>query len=226
MAEDVARAVGAGGTDDAAIMIAGKRCTPRPLSIRELAEVERECLRAYTRHHLQTYSENLDLMPGDADSRATAMRDKIEEASRWDISDLPPRHAYDPATVVLSAALQDWAKAELRVADTDAAGKPLGAAVAEQRYRRAIVAALDAGLLKDTQYKELTGKEPAKLRVGYCNWWITGTMDGMITLIWMCFRASGVTKDEVLAAIGNDFDILANLSREIEHLTAPAVGNG
>ena len=88
MSEDVARALGAGGD---ITTIAGKECKVRPLSIRELTEVERECLKVYKRTFLETFHDNLDLLPDD--EAAGLMSRKLEEASAWDVGDLPSKKA-------------------------------------------------------------------------------------------------------------------------------------
>lgn len=223
MADDVARAVGAAGTET--VLIGGKECTVKPLTIRELAEVERECVKYYIRQHLENYNRNLDLLP-EAD-RLRLMQAKLEEASRWDVGDLPPRYAYDPATIFLSGLLKGWCQQELQFSELDAKGEKLPDAVLAGNYRKAVVTALDAGMLSPEHYKQLTGKDaPGKVPVGYVNWWITGSLEGMFTMVWMCFKAYEVTRDEVAAALGSNFSVLSNLSRSIEHLSVPAVGNG
>ena len=224
MADDVARAVGAAGAET--ITIGGKTCTVRPLTIRELAEVERECVKIYVRAHLETYSRNLDLLPCDEDSKMKLLSSKLEAASRWDVGDLPQRYAYDPGTIFLSGLLKEWIKQELQFVETDASGKPLSEQELNDRYRKAAVTALDAGLLKEEHYHQLTGRNVGKVPVGYVNWWITGSMEGMLTMVWACFKSYGVSREEVAEAIGNNFNVLANLSRDIEHLSVPAVGNG
>ena len=35
------------------------------------------------------------------------------------------------------------------------------------------------------------------MKVNYVSWWITGTFEGMLTLVWLCFKSNGVTKEEV-----------------------------
>jgi len=64
------------------------------------------------------------------------------------------------------------------------------------------------------------------LKIQYVNWWITGSYDGMVTFIWLCFRSYGVSKEEVFDKIGKESSLLVELSREIETLSTPAVGNG
>ena len=72
----------------------------------------------------------------------------------------------------------------------------------------------------------MTGGKPLKVKVPYVSWWITGSFDGMITLIWTCFKHNGVSREDVARELGRNEALLTELSREIETLSVPAVGNG
>jgi len=210
MPDDMARALGAGSSTT--VKIGGKDCTVRPLNIRELTEAERDCLQRYRRSYLETWQQNLDLLPEGSEM----LRTKIEEAARWDVDDLPPKWAYDPRQIELTAGLKKWVKGEMNLegkADND-------------RLQRLVTTALDQGLLSEKKYMELAGKEPKKAKVPYVNWWITGSFDGMITFVWLCFRPNGVTREEVIDALGDNPSLLADTSRQIEELSSPASGNG
>ena len=222
MADDVARAIGAGLPEE--IIIAGKSCRIRPLSIRELTELERDCLARYRRSYLQTYSENLDLL-GNGDRQAL-MRSKFDEAARWDISDLPTKFVYDPKRLEVTPELVVWLQRNLDYSDVQADGTQFPEAVKELVRCRTTAVALDSGLLSEEEYEELTGKRPRKATVGYVNWWTTGCFDGMISMAWGCFKDCGVTRDEVAFELGRNPTLNANLTREIEHLSSPSVGNG
>jgi len=210
MPDDMARALGAGSSST--VKIAGKDCSVRPLNIRELTEAERDCLQRYRRSYLETWQQNLDLLPEGGEM----LREKIEEAARWDVDDLPPKWAYDPRQIELTAGLKKWIKDEMNVE-----GK-----IDNDRMRRLATSALDQGLLSEKKYVEMTGKKPKKAKVPYVNWWITGAFDGMITFVWLCFRPDGVTREEVIDALGDNPSLLADTSRQIEELSSPAAGNG
>ncbi len=211
--DDLARSVGAGG--GLTVTIAGKECTVRPLGIREMNEVERDCLQRYRRQYLETYSANLDLFPeGD---RNRLMEAKTEQAARWDVGSLPPKFAHDPGRIKITEGLKDWLAKNVDVKD----------GTSDLQLRRLAAVALDQELLSDAQYEELcvSGKPP-RMKVSYVNWWITGCFDGMITFIWTCFRHAGVTRDQVAEELGNNLGKMVEVSREIERLSAPQAGNG
>lgn len=221
MADDTARAVGAGGQS---VTVNGKECRVRGLTIRELAEVERECLEAYKRSYLSTFAKNADLLP---DNQGYAILEaKMEKAARWDVNDLPIRYAYDPDRLQINGSLESWIKKNLDYDDKDTKGKEIPEAIRRTRMQRLTAAALDSEMLTSEDYTKMTGQEPKRTKVGYVNWWITGSFDGMLAMIWVCFQNQGVTKDELMDEIGRNPALMIQLSREIETLSAPAAGNG
>ena len=212
MPDDVARAVGAGGPTT--ITIAGKECTVRPLGIKELMEVERDCLDRFKRSYLETYSSNVDLLS--AEERSGLMIRKLEEVSRWDIDSLPHKYAHDQVGVEMTAELKAWVchHWDLEKEESDI------------RMRRMVAASLDQEVLTADEYKAMTKKNPPRVKVPYVHWWITGSYDGMVTMIWICFKHSGVTRNDVIESIGKDLMQLNELARDIEKLSAPSAGNG
>lgn len=217
MAEDVARAVGA--VSPSSIKIGGKDCYPRPLSIKELTELERDCLSRYRRSYVSAYAENADLL---GDDGKKILREKFEEAAKFTVSSLPPKLAYDPKKVKLNNRLEKWVEENIEGYEIDDTSKE----EREKILRRLVATSLDQSTLTPELYENLTGFRPVATRVGYVNWWITGTFDGMISMVCLAFRDSGVTRDEIAFEIGRNPKILIDLSREIEHLSAPEVGNG
>ncbi len=211
MGEAMARALGAKGAKT--VMIGGKECIVRPLGMRELTEVERDCLERYKRQYLKTWADNLDLLPPEA--AAKLMEKKLEECSRWDVDNLPPKTAHDPRRVKLTEKLRERMAGWLAVAEGD-----------EGRERRLIASALDQGILSASDYRELTGESAPGVAVPYVNWWITGSYDGMISFVWKCFSQYGVTRDEVMEAVRGNLQMLAEVAQEIERLSAPQLGNG
>jgi len=213
MSEQVARAVGAGSS--LTLTIAGKQCTPRPLGVRELVEVERDCLDRYRRDYLEAYVKNLDLLPEAA--RETTLARKLEEVARWDTDCLPAKDAHDSSRVKLTDSLREWAKAYWALAADDAP---------DTRIQRLVAAALDQDILTAEKYQELTQTLPPRIKVPYVNWWITGSFVGMITMLWVCFRQEGITREQVIDALASDMAKLNETAREIEKLSAPQAGNG
>ena len=144
------------------------------------------------------------------------MEQRMEEAARWDVTDLPPKNAHDARRIKVTQGLRDWIAATYDVEGDQE----------EKRWKRLAAAALDSGMLADNEYVEMTGKTPPRVRVGYVNWWITGHYDGMITMTWICFAHNGVTRDQVIEAMRGNKGLLVDVSREIERLSSPAAGNG
>ena len=211
MSEDMARAVAAKG--GMTVTVAGKECTVRPLGIRELTEAERDCVERYKRAYLKTYADNADLLPGGGKG---VVERKMDEVARWDIDDLPNKQVCDPDRVHLTKQLKAWAKKEFSL-DDDAN---------DQQYQRVVATSLDQESLSPEDYEKMSGQSPKRTKVPYVNWWITGCFEGMITFVWICFRADGVTRSEVEKELSTNQSLLIELSREIERLSAPSVGNG
>ena len=96
------------------MLIAGKECTVRPLGIRELTEVERDCAERYKRQYLKTFADNLDLLPAEAKDRL--LLEKMDVVARWDVDDLPPKFVHDPARVKMTDKLKSWVGERIEVA--------------------------------------------------------------------------------------------------------------
>ena len=207
MGEGVARTLGAG---DGVFKIAGKECKVRPLGTRELAEVERECLTRYKRNYIKTFTDNIDLLPENTD-KDEFLAKKFEAAARWDMDDLPRKNVCDyeqiEVTKKLKARIQEIHNDEKNETDDD-------------RVKKLTASAIDSGTISVDQYKELTGKTAPLVKVGYVNWWISGCVEGMLTLIWMCFKDDGVTYDEVTKALSDNTQMMVMVSRRIEELSA------
>lgn len=213
MPESESRALAAGGP--LTVTIAGKECRARPLGMRELTEVERDCLDRYRRQYLETYAANIDLLP--EASRGGLLEKKLDEVGRWDIDSLPPKFAYDPTDIILTPPLKQWIVEHWKL-DGDQQ---------DNRLQRLAAASLDQETLSDAEYRKFTDNaEPPKVKVPYVHWWITGSYDGMVTMIWTCFRRDGVTREQVMESLGGNMTVLNELSREIEKLSAPQAGNG
>ena len=208
----MARAVGAGGS--LTVDIGGRQCSVRPLSLRELTEVERDCVERYRRGYLKTYADNIDLVPEAL--RKPMMQEKFEQAARWDVDDLPVKFAYDSSQVILTNKLKAFIGKEFGIEEKSD----------DAKYQRATASALDQGTLSEARYEELSGKPIKKAKVPYVSWWITGAMDGMITFIWMAFKHAGVTREQVANAMAENPALLTEVANEIERLSAPELGNG
>lgn len=211
MSEQMARALGA--KDPEAIKIAGKDCFLRPLGIRELIEVEKDCLKRYKRSYLQTFVDNLDLLP--PDQRLKLVETKMEEVARWDVGNLPHKVAYHPELIFISEEIKQWMKDKLTIVESD-----------EKKLKTMVAAVLDQGVMSEEDYKKMTGIEAPRVSIDYVNWWITGNKEGMITFIWICFSNQDVTREQVEKELSGDLRLLIDLSRSIERMSAPQAGNG
>lgn len=221
MAEDMARALGSPGPEGE--MIAGVLCKPRPLSMKELGELERLCLASYRRSYIQTFSENLDLLPDNVGRML--IQQKMEEAARLDLNTLPIRFAYTANKVKLTPELTAWLAENL-----DGYSEPVENETPEQtenRLQQLVGAALEGGLLTETEYGELSGNAKLKKsKVPYVSWWISSTFDGRMSMAWMAFSKCGITRAAFEEAISVDPGLLVRMAGLIQNLTVPAVGNG
>jgi len=209
MSDELARAVGA---KSAMIQIGGKECTVRPLSIRELLEIERECIKSYRREFLTTFSENMDLLPKEV--RDKVMIEKMNEAGRWDVDDLPKKYIYDARKINLTPELKAWLISNYGAMAED-----------EEVAKRLVVSSMNQMELSEQEYKELAGTIPTKLEVGYANWWITEDKEGQVVFIWMAIKHNNITKDKLLEAISENPSLLYEISSEVHMVSASKLGN-
>jgi hypothetical protein len=214
MADDTARALGA--ASGAEITIKGKAYKIRPLSARELSELERIAVRRFKRRYLETFAENLDLMPegtGDA-----FMRSRMEECAKWDVNDLPEKYVYDCSRVPITNKVKKWIRDEMLVPDSSE--------LTDTSIRSLVSNSLDNESLTQDKCKELTGVRPRKLRTGYVNWWVTAEVDGMVEMILLCIDDKDITKDDLFDAFAENQSGIIDAAREIETVSVPAAGNG
>jgi hypothetical protein len=222
MAEDVARAVQAESPDP--FTIAGKEIKPRGLTLKELAEVERDCLNRYRRQYLESYRDNLDLLT--PEQRDRVMLEKIEETARWDLTNLPPKFAVDWQKVRLSPKLREFVDQYLETQD-EGVTLPEEEAAVNRFYKKLVGAFVDQGMLSDAEYKQMTGSDSPKTKVPYISWWITGSLDGQISMVWMCCGGQ-VTRAEIESdpLVLKNRGRLLEIAQSIETLSAPDLGNG
>lgn len=211
MAEDTARAVGAGKLTP--IIINGKECKLRPLTMRELGEVERECLDVYRKSYMKAYADNVQFLP--KSDRSAILREKLEECAKWDVSDLPTKSVYDPLKVKIDDAVREWAIATLGILEE----------IDDDKLKIMIASSMDQGMIKEEEYKTVAKIDPKKVSIGYANWWISATFEGQISMIVECFRASGISKDELIEYMRDNPVALTVISSEIEKLSTPQMGN-
>lgn len=216
MSEDVARAIGAGSDPDTPFIINGKPVKIRPLSVKELAEIERDCVKIYRRKYLEAIKDAMDFLPNGEEE----LRKAVMDSAKWEADHLPKKFVYDVGEIKITQALKDWLVSTMGV-EEELLEKDLLA-------KRLLATALDQETLTSEEFQKMTGKAPRRLSTGYVNWWCTGDPDGMVSMLYHCARASNpdLTKDDILKEIGKDSAKLTSLSREIEALSSPSLGNG
>lgn len=213
MSEDVARAVGAGSVD--VIIIKGKDYKSAPLTIRELAEIERDCLKQYRRHYLETFKENADLLP----NFEALMEKKVEIAARWDVDDLPRREVYSTSKMPDSKAVRDWLEQNMGI-------EPAVLARGSVVVRQLVSSALDSGAMSKAEYKALVGSEPRTVKVGYVNWWVTGAFEGMVAMVYYGIKnRDGLSKQDIRDEMADKQHELMRHAANIESMSAPDTGN-
>ena len=205
------------------IQINGKLCSIRPLTLGELATLERDCLKQYRRHYLETFSENLDLLP--SSTAATIMQQKMEETAKWDVDDLPTKEAYDPVKIKLTPRLRERVVSYLKQA-TPQASDYVEVGYSDKQIRLVAATLMDQDEITPEEYKSMTGSDITPNRIGYVHWWMTGKVDGMVALVYQCVKQSNVTREEVEQYLKKDMSTLVELSRLVETLSTPQVGNG
>ena len=179
------------------------------MSIKELTEAEQLCLEQYREKYLKVWKEN---SPSNE-----ILLEKIEAAARWDVSDLPPKQAFDPGAIKVTEELKKFVAEELSLDATK---------LMEGRTKQLAAALLDQGILKPETYKSLAGRSIYPVKIPYVSWWVTGCFDGMITVVWLCFKKYGVTKEQVIEKMAEDQALLIDVSREVERASTPDLGNG
>jgi hypothetical protein len=68
----------------------GSKLELRPLLIRDWATLEEEALQAYKRSYLETYTRNLDLLPGTTEAKQAILMEKFQEAAQLTPDKIPP----------------------------------------------------------------------------------------------------------------------------------------
>jgi len=218
-----ARMMGAGEKIKIAEQVKGRRgrvtdvekeYTLLPNRVKELLELEREALHAYKREYMQTFRANIDLVGLNGDS-TTILTAELRDVARWSVDDLPQKTAYAvnwlPSTPELTSHLESLF------------GFP---PETEEGAKMLCMFGLDNGLLTPDKLKELTGKFPVSGKIRYDNWWVTGTVEGMISYIHASVTQSHpeVTKEQIRDQWGH-FKIV-EASRIVDSLSTASVGNG
>lgn len=203
-----ARALGAG----VKIEVGGKEYTLRPVVSQHLCDLELEALAFYRRKYIAAFAENAHLL-GEERGR-NLLEKKIEEAARWDLDNLPQKTAYDVSGIPLNDKVRKWiASHNDTIPGTDSG-------------LRAILAnALDTETLKPKELRDLSGKWPRNAKVRYDQWWITGSMEGMISFILSSLKRDHPEATRALV-LEWPFTKIAEAARIVEERTVADSKNG
>lgn len=221
MSEDVARLAGSEGPTG--IMIGGKLCTARPLTIKELGELERACLKLYRQSYVSTFVDGADALGYEGEKKDEYVQKAVERAARWDVHDLPIRKVFDPDSIKLTDKLRAWADVNCQYLIEFKKGDD--SAKRDKVLCRVISTMLDSEGLTLDQYREFTGAEPVSIQAGYASWWTTATADGRMYSLFIAFKHNGVTMDDVGKAVSENPGFVLEMVREIEKLSVPQAGN-
>jgi hypothetical protein len=197
-----------------------------PVNLGHLGEVQREAVRSYKKGYIQTYADSVDLIP----DGQKVLLEKIEEAARMDVRDLPKKYAYDVSEVPLTNHLIAEIEAIYgppvlpKKKDEAREDEPTEEQKIEAIRKALLVTALDAEKLTPEAVEDLSGVRPSRGLIPYDAWWVTANHDGMIMLVWASVKQSNhkVTREEVASW---PMPKLALAARTIERLTAPAIKN-
>ncbi len=207
MSERESRALAAAKT----IEVDGKQYKLRPLSLQHLVDLEEEALSHYKRQYLDTFRDNADVFGKD---KLNVLRAEMEKVAKWQLHDLPKKLAYDVSRLPITDAVRRWVEeTQGEVPETDTA------------IRALLATALDNEQLTAEQVKQMSGKPPVRGLVRYDQWWVTGSINGMLSFITTSIRSEHpeVTRDAIAAW---PFTKIAEAARLVEGSTSASMGNG
>lgn len=216
MSEDVARILGAGAPGE--LVIKGKVYSLRPLTVKELTEIQRTCLKRYQRKYMETFKENVDLLADSVEKQQDLVTNELQKVSKWGLDDLPIKEVFDSSRVRVTDELKSWMQQNI--------GATAAVLQSERKCRQLLSTALDGGVLSSDSCFKLTGTVPQKVKTGYVNWWVTGSSEGMVHFVWLSIRGSGLTEEELEAEISDKYENIVTAARDVEDLTVPDLGNG
>ena len=213
MAEDTARALGAGIESE--IKFGGKKISIRALNVRELLEVERDCVRLFRKGYLENLAETADLLADGQDM----LREEMIKSASWDGDDLPEKLVHGISDKPITPEMRSWLKNNVRNTSDEALDNPV-------YYKRLVLHLLDKEALSAEEFEKRTGESVERQSTPYVNWWITASPEGMVSFFWHMVKDQNVTRDEVESEFTNRLNDLVSATREIETLSAPDTKNG
>ena len=209
--DDTARALGASAPGE--MTINGKVGVIRPLTARELTEIERICVRSYRNEYLARLKDSVDIIGQDR------LEDEVFKTANWDVHNLPRKWVFDPRPNQLTAEIIDWMVDNTNSDRVELLKNPIKAL-------RALATVLDNEAMPPDLFEKLAGSPCLKLSTGYVNWWITATFEGMLELAFYSMRGCGITREDLFKEFEKKQELLWQVAREAEKVSSPSMGNG
>ena len=186
----------------------------RPVRVRELLELERASLKVYKREYLQTFRDNLDLLD-DTQEAKTQLITKMDQVGKWGLDDLPQKNAYAVNYVAVTDSLRSWVESQYGILPETELG-----------VKAVILNALDSGVITSEKVHELTDTYPMRGQVRYDQWWVTGSLEGMIAFVFASVKQCHTEMTPQHIEEKWPYVKIVEASRLVEDLTAASVGNG
>jgi len=184
----------------------------RPVRAKHLMDLERDALTSYKHEYLKTFSENAHLFP--QDRRDEILIREMTKVAGWDLSNLPQKTTYSVIGLVVTSELKK--EMETRYNQTIESDNGVLALVSN---------ALETGTISEEDVLKLTKTRPLKAKVRYDQWWVTASIEGMVS-----FVTNSVRHDhpELTSEMIQNwpFAKIVEAAQIVERLTTASLGNG
>lgn len=212
MSDDMTRALGIPGD---LVKVKGKEYRMQRFSLVELKLVEKDCLERYKRRYLKTFYDNLDFL--NEEERQKILVEEMRQKAAMDIGDLPKKFTTSRKRIKVTKELRNFIGDYF---EKDYSKTPV------EDVKAVAGTLIDKGVLSEKQYKTLTGKDAPREATPYVFWWMSGDVEGMITMVWASLQAHGVSREDVEEELKDDEGGLAVLAAKAEKLATPEPKNG
>ena len=194
------------------ITVDGTEYTLSPVKLQQLSELQRAAVKFYKQSYLETYRDNIDLIP--KEKQELFLEKKLDEVAHWDIDDLPSKKSYSAERVQITDAIKKRLDALYSPED----------GIPDEQYRNLLVAALDSAEISPKDVKELTGTFPRQGSISYDMWWVTGCFEGMINFI---FESVKVKHPRTKKSDVSNWPMAKQIqaAQIVQQITTPDMGN-
>lgn len=211
------------------IVVDGKTYTCRPIVAKHLMDLEQAALDYFKDQMLKTYGKSANYL--DPATFVKLFQEKLEKVALMDMHDLPQRDAYDVSKIPINDKLKAWyiekydelpdiEEEEVEEDLTDDEKKKR----VENAMRAVIATALDNEEIDPLKIKELTGKRPRQGKIRYDQWWVTASMEGMLSFICtsLQYEKADITREDIAKW---PYAKIAEAARLVESITSAEVKN-